>query len=41
MKAAGTGRAWSNDQKEALAAFLSTLTDYEFLEDSAFSDPHQ
>lgn len=41
MKAAGTGRAWSNDQKEALAAFLRTLTDYEFLEDSAFADPHQ
>lgn len=40
MKAAGIGRNWSEGQKQALAAFLRTLTDYEFLEDSAFSNPH-
>ncbi len=40
MKAAGVGRNWSQGQKQALAAFLRTLTDYEFLEDSTFSDPH-
>ncbi len=40
MKAAGIGRNWSLGQKQALAAFLRTLTDYEFLEDTAFSNPH-
>lgn len=39
MKAAGIGRNWSEGQKQALAAFLRTLTDYEFLEDTAFSNP--
>ena len=40
MKAAGIGRNWSAGQKQALAAFLRTLSDYKFLEDTAFSDPH-
>lgn len=39
MKAAGIGRNWSDGQKQALAAFLRALTDYEFLQDTAFSDP--
>lgn len=39
MKAAGIGRNWSEGQKQALAAFLRTLSDYKFLEDTAFSDP--
>jgi len=39
MKAAGIGRNWSAGQKQALAAFLRTLTDYEFLQDTSFSDP--
>lgn len=39
MKAAGIGRNWNEGQKIALAAFLRTLTDHEFLTDSAFSDP--
>lgn len=40
MKAAGKGRNWSPQQKDALAAFLRTLTDYKFLTDTAFSNPH-
>jgi cytochrome c peroxidase len=40
MKAAGQGRNWSAGQKQALAAFLRSLSDYKFLEDTAFSDPH-
>ncbi len=39
MKAAGVGRNWTIQQKEDLAAFLQTLTDFEFLSDTAFSDP--
>ena len=39
MKAAGTGRNWSPGQKQALAAFLRTLTDFEFLQDTTFGDP--
>lgn len=41
MKAAGIGRNWSAGQKQALAAFLRTLTDYEFLQDTAFGNPHE
>lgn len=41
MKAAGVGRNWSAGQKQALAAFLRTLTDYEFLQDTSFSNPHE
>jgi len=40
MKAAGQGRNWSAGQKQALAAFLRTLSDYKFLEDTTLSDPH-
>lgn len=40
MKAAGIGRNWSAGQKQALAAFLRTLSDFEFLQDSSFSNPH-
>lgn len=39
MKAAGKGRNWNRGQRQALAEFLRTLTDYDFLEDTAFSDP--
>lgn len=41
MKAAGIGRNWTKQQKEDLAAFLNTLTDFELLTDSAYSDPFQ
>jgi cytochrome c peroxidase len=41
MKRAGIGRNWTPEQKVALAAFLRTLTDYQFLTDTAFSDPFQ
>lgn len=41
MKAAGIGRNWNDGQKQALAAFLRTLTDYDFLQDTAFSDPNK
>lgn len=40
MKAAGIGRGWTPQQRDALAAFLRTLTDYQFLQDTAFSNPH-
>jgi len=40
MKAAGQGRNWSAGQKQALAAFLRTLSDYQFLEDTTLSNPH-
>ena len=39
MKAAGTGRNWTQDQKNDLLAFLFTLSDIEFLTDTTFSDP--
>lgn len=41
MKAAGSGRNWTRAQRNALAAFLRTLTDDSFLQDSAFSNPHR
>ena len=40
MKAAGVGRNWSPRQKDALEAFLKSLTDFKFLSDTAYSDPH-
>lgn len=39
MKAAGVGRNWTLRQKQALLAFLETLTDNEFIQDTTFSDP--
>ena len=39
MKAVGVGKNWSPFEKAALIAFLNTLTDYDFLEDTTFSDP--
>ncbi len=39
MKAAGVGRNWSPDEKDALLAFMLTLSDLSFLTDTAFSDP--
>ncbi len=39
MKAAGIGRNWSPREKAALKAFLGSLTDFTFLEDTNFSDP--
>jgi len=39
MKAAGQGRQWTAAQRNDLEAFIRTLTDFEFLSDSAFSNP--
>jgi cytochrome c peroxidase len=39
MKKAGIGRNWSQAQKDALLAFLKTLTDNSFLTDTSFSAP--
>lgn len=41
MKAAGIGRNWSQQQKDALKAFLRSLTDVVFLTDTSYSDPFQ
>jgi cytochrome c peroxidase len=41
MKAAGEGRGWTPQQRNALKAFLQTFTDYEFLQDTAYSNPFQ
>lgn len=40
MKAAGVGRNWTQQQKDDLIAFLKTLSDPDFLNNSDFSDPH-
>ncbi|KAB2806815.1 cytochrome-c peroxidase [Phaeocystidibacter luteus] len=39
MKAAGEGQNWSQTQKDQLLAFLRTLSDPDFVTDTAFSDP--
>jgi len=39
MKAAGVGKNWSVYTKSALLAFLKTLSDDNFLNDTTFSDP--
>ena len=39
MKAVGVGKNWSPHEKAALLAFLKTLTDFEYLSDTAFADP--
>lgn len=39
MKAAGIGRNWTLRQKQALLAFLETLSDASFVSDTSFSDP--
>ncbi len=39
MKEAGQGQNWSQAQKDALIAFMKTLSDPDFLTDTAFSDP--
>jgi cytochrome c peroxidase len=39
MKARGVGRNWTPHQKDALKAFLGSLVDYKFLNDTSFSDP--
>ncbi len=39
MKAAGVGRNWSQAEKDALIAFMKTLSDPNFVTDTAFSDP--
>lgn len=42
MKAAGTeGRKWSQFERQALLAFMHTLTDEEFLLNPDFSDPNE
>lgn len=39
MKAAGQGRNWTPQQKQDLKAFLHSLTDYTFLEDTSYTSP--
>ncbi len=39
MKKAGIGRNWSQTQKDALLAFLKTLTDNSFITDTSFTKP--
>ena len=39
MKAAGIGRNWSLEEKDALLAFMLTLSDPVFLTDTSFADP--
>jgi cytochrome c peroxidase len=39
MKAAGVGRNWTQYEKEALVAFMRTLTDEQFLTDTTFTNP--
>jgi cytochrome c peroxidase len=39
MKKAGIGRNWSQTQKDALLAFLKTLTDNSFVTDTSFTKP--
>lgn len=39
MKKAGIGRNWSETQKQALVAFLKTLSDKSFLTDTSFARP--
>lgn len=39
MKKAGIGRNWTQTQKEALLAFLKTLTDNSFITDTSFAEP--
>lgn len=39
MKAAGVGRKWSQQQKDALLAFLMALSDPAFLTDTTFTNP--
>lgn len=41
MKAAGVGRNWTKQQKEDLAAFLNTLTDFDLLQNPDYADPFQ
>ncbi len=41
MEAKGKGRDWEQDQKDALKAFLGSLTDYKFLTDTAYRDPFE
>ena len=39
MKKAGVGRNWTQEQKDALLAFLRALSDPSFITDTSFSDP--
>jgi cytochrome c peroxidase len=39
MKAAGIGRNWTQYQKDALIAFMKTLSDDQFLTDTTFTNP--
>jgi len=39
MKKAGIGRNWTQTQKDALLAFLKTLTDNSFITDTSFAAP--
>ncbi len=41
MKAAGTGRFWSPQQKADLKAFLLTLSDPDFMSNPDFKDPNE
>ncbi len=39
MKAAGVGRNWTQYEKDALIAFMKTLSDEQFLTDTTFTNP--
>lgn len=41
MKASGVGRNWTDQQKQDLVNFLKALSDTSFLNNPAFSDPHE
>jgi cytochrome c peroxidase len=41
MEFAGIGHNWTPFQKNALIAFIKTLSDIEFLENPKFADPHK
>ena len=40
MKAVGVGKNWSQQQKDAMIAFMKTLTDFQFLNDTTFTSPY-
>ncbi|MGB0175799.1 MAG: cytochrome-c peroxidase [Owenweeksia sp.] len=41
MKAAGTGRNWTRQQKDDLVKLLEAFTDYEYLQNPAYADPFE
>ena len=39
MKAVGVGKNWTPGEKAALIAFMKTLTDFDFLQDTSLASP--